>query len=147
MITAQVEPVSMRKLEKDLKRLVPEAQKKFFKLAAVAIYKDVIGHFEKERGPDGKWKRFKWPDGKIRNTRPTKRGGNKMLQDTGRLKGSIVPFVESGAAGARTNLEYAGFHNDGTSKIPKREFAYVDDATMTKLEDYLAQAITDEWKK
>lgn len=144
MVNAEVK--GLDKLSKDLKELLPASQVKFFKLASVAIYKDVIKHFEQEKAPDGKWKRFKWPDGKRRNTRPTKRGGSKVLQDTGRLKGSIVPFVSKDAAGARTNVEYAAYHNDGTKTIPKREFAYVDDLTMDKLESYLVKEIEAQWR-
>lgn len=147
-VEAKIEARSLDALSKSLEKLLPNAQKKFFKLASTAIYKDVIGHFEKEVGPGReKWKRFKWPDGKARNTRPTKRGGTKLLQDTGRLKGSIVPFVEKDSAGARTNVDYAIYHNDGTKKIPKREFAYVDEETVGKLEGYILKEIEAEWAR
>jgi phage gpG-like protein len=146
-VEAKIEAKSLSALAKNLEKLVPDAQKKFMKLAATAIFKDVVQHFEQERGPEEKWKRFKWPDGKVRNTRPTKRGGSKILQDTGRLKGSVVPFVEKESAGARTNLEYAIYHNEGTKKIPQREFAYASDETIGKLEGYLIKEIEAEWSR
>lgn len=144
MVDAKV--TGLDQLARDMQKLIPESQKKFYKLAATAIYKDVVRHFEQEKDSSGtKWARFKWPDGKVRNQRPTKRGGTKVLQDTGRLKGSVVPFVEKESAGARTNVDYAIYHNDGTKTIPKREFGYVGDETMGKLEDYLAAEIRREW--
>lgn len=146
MIKAEVK--GLDRLQADLKKLFPEAQKKFLKLASTAIFKDIAKNFEAEKDSGNqKWKRFKWPDGKIRNQRPTRRGGTKLLQDTGRLKNSVLPFVEKNAAGARTNLEYAVYHNEGTKRIPRREFAYARPETEEKLEKYLADEIGKQWDK
>src|SRR5574343_917853 len=88
MIQVDMTDQGMRDLLNDRnKSLNEQGRRKFYRKASAVMYKDVLNHFEREEGPDGKWER--WAGGL--NERPTKRGGSKMLQDTGRLRLSITP--------------------------------------------------------
>jgi len=48
----------------------------------------------------------------------------KILQDTGRLKGSIKPYSNAYGAEVKTSVEYAAAHNYGYSprNLPARPF-------------------------
>lgn len=82
-------------------------------------WKDVIDHFQNEEGPGGTWPGLKY-------TR--RRGGNKVLQDTGRLRISNRWRVVGGdEAHVYNNVAYANYHNKGTSRIPQRKFMWISD--------------------
>jgi phage gpG-like protein len=51
-----------------------------------------------------------------------------ILQDTGNLAGSIMPYADQAVAEAFTNVPYAGFHvSDAPRKrLPKRDFTDID---------------------
>lgn len=81
--------------------------------------------FREERAPDG----TPWP--KLKHRR------GKILQDTGKLRGSITGVGRGAGQGfdrrtrlsmeVGTNIDYGKFHQYGTSSIPKREFLGVSD--------------------
>lgn len=128
----------------------------------IAGHKDIIDHFEKESGPDGRWTALKPATiarrmGKIpaRSTaskRKTARatgkpfqGGIKILQDTGQMKGSILPTnvrrVTATSMLVFANSEYSAVHDEGSSKrnIPKREFMWLSN----KAKDLMLDIITE----
>lgn len=76
------------------------------------MWKDVMDHFAKEQGPAGKWKPLKYRKGKI-------------LQDTGRLRASIIQRPERKRAILETTVPYAGTHQYGTGRVPQRKFLYL----------------------
>lgn len=45
-----------------------------------------------------------------------------------------------------TDIEYAGIHQDGTNRIPQREFAGMRDETVDKLADRIADALVEKLK-
>lgn len=96
-------------------------------------FKAVIQNFSKEENKDGvKWEKWKDPKTKARiSRRPTKRGGTKLLQDTGRLRGSIRWAASNIEARVFTKVKYAKYHNYGDGSM-KRQFMYVDDKTRLK---------------
>jgi phage gpG-like protein len=51
-----------------------------------------------------------------------------ILQDTGNLAGSIMPYADGEVAEAFTNVPYAGYHISDAprKKIPKRDFTDID---------------------
>jgi phage gpG-like protein len=55
---------------------------------------------------------------------PRKDGSNRnLLVKTGKLKNSLVlSNATRNSITVSTNVDYASFHNDGTSKLSKREF-------------------------
>lgn len=111
-----------------LKNMSRKAQDTSQLMARLAIlgYKDVINHFAKEEGPDGKWKSLKAATVKRRRLGG---GDHRILQDTGRLRASIQPTVESPrrAVIATTNVIYAATHHYGDSRrnIPARPYMWL----------------------
>ena len=96
----------------DLKRMKPAYQK-------VSIYLDkwVQDNFKTEGGKVGKWPPFKaggrWVKGLGIDA------SAKLLQDTGRLKASYLPFATRNNAGIGSDLPYAKKHEEGDG-VPKR---------------------------
>jgi len=75
-------------------------------------YKDVINHFRTETGPGGvRWKGLE---------HPRQRGGSKVLQDTGRLRGSIYNGASKDTAFIVAPVKYAAIHNNG-GYVPARK--------------------------
>jgi len=63
----------------------------------------------------------------------------RMLEDSGRLRGSIGVRHKSHAGWlVSTNVPYASFHQHGTSRIPKREFFYLTNQDEQDMVDYYA---------
>jgi len=126
-----------------------------FKLLKVAFttygFADIIDHFEKERGQDGKWVQraestqhryerigsgdWKPPVGIARSAfNPT----NKLLSLTGNLRQSLLTSnVRPRGDGLEffANAEYSGVHDEGSPKknIPQREFMWLSDNAMEKM--------------
>lgn len=74
--------------------------------------------FKKEESPDGK----KWQARKVEGNadRSNRRG---LLIKSGRLRKSIrLSNVTSRSVVIGTNVNYSKYHNDGTVKIPQRQF-------------------------
>lgn len=72
-----------------------------------------MNNFKKAQDPDGRpWKPRKDGD-----------GTRALLVKSGRLRKSIrVTRADATAVRIGTNVPYAKFHNDGTTKIPQRKF-------------------------
>ena len=94
-------------------------------------YKDVIKSFRLEKNEDGsKWLRFKDRKGNRVPVRQTivkgkKRGGTKLLQDTGLLRSSIRWKSTKKWAKVFTNIKYAKYHEEGKGEM-HRSFMWVD---------------------
>lgn len=85
---------------------------------AIFLQRWVLKNFAGEGRLVGGWKSFKlggrkMSDGSIDTSA-------KLLQRTGRLRASFTPFSSRRDAGIGSDLSYAKFHNDGTSKLPVR---------------------------
>jgi len=94
---------------------------------AILMDKDVIDHFEKEKGPRSRWA-------------STARGGKK-LQDKGRLRLSIRPRSTKDQAIVGTNMVYAATHNYGDSSrnIKKRKFLWLSREIKEKIKKNMGQ--------
>lgn len=73
----------------------------------------------------GGWKEFKdggrWVSkGRGKNRRRYLDTSAKLLQDTGRLRLSHLPFSTRRSAGIGTDLPYSAAHNDGLGHLPTR---------------------------
>lgn len=109
--------------------------KQYAGLLGAIVFADVIDHFEKERGESGRWK--PWSKAYKASMAAKGRGGNKILQDTGRLKGGWLPTrYETSKAGIAwfNPVPYAGVHNDGSSRMPKRQFTWMSIKARRKME-------------
>lgn len=106
-----------------------------FKLAQVIssmMFRDVDDHFRSESGPKSKWARLK---------KPRKRGGTKLLQDTGRLKGGSRPFASKTEVGIINRVKYAGFHQFGTKNMVARKFYWLSKRAFGMIADRVGRFI------
>lgn len=95
----------------------------------VSIFLDrwVQLNFREEGGKVGGWTPFKYGGRETTNAKSNaKIDGRyvnttaKLLQDTGRLRISFIPFATTTNAGIGSDLPYAKGHEEGTSKLPQR---------------------------
>lgn len=120
-----------------------ENRKEFSNLASIVAFGDIIEHFEEERGPDGKWK--PWSKMWAQRRELMGRGSGKILQLTGRLRGSLFP--DKGRSKPNnlgvllyTNVVYAAAHQYGTDKLPARPFMWLSNKGMERL-----VSVTEKW--
>ena len=87
----------------------------------------VVQRFEQSRSPDGTaWQALK---------RPRPRGGDRPLQDTGVLMGSITAQVHGNTLQIGTATDYAHYHQFGTQHIPARPFLGVSDDLLASIQE------------
>ncbi len=107
------------------------------------VYRDIMGHFDKEEGAGGEaWQG--WSEIYAEHMEKIGRGGNKILQDNGRLRNSFVPSnyrVVSGgvvfynSAKTKDGFPYAQAHDEGGPKLPQREFMWLSEIAMEEIAD------------
>lgn len=123
-------------MDKNLKD-VQNGKSEYIGILSSIVFKDLIKHFESESGSEGKWK--PWSDIYKKHMDNTGKGGNKILQDSGRMRQSFKPTnwrkVKDGVlwfndAKTKKGFPYAFAHNEGGSKLPKREFMWLSDKAM-----------------
>lgn len=124
----------------DLQGLYTELEdlRKPFTVIKAKMYKEIIRHFEEEEGPDGKWERWQFRGRRI-NYRPYGRGGNKMLQDTGRLRNSFMWDLLPDEIRVFTEVEYASYHQFGTSKMVARPFLWFEERSYEEWAEYIVE--------
>ena len=87
----------------------------------------VLMRFEHGEAPDGTaWQALK---------RPRPRGGDRPLQDTGVLMGSITAQVHGNTLQIGTATDYAHYHQFGTQHIPARPFLGVSDDLLASIKE------------
>ena len=128
-----------------------EQRKKVFWGALTALsFRDVIKHFERQKGPEGKWK--KWSDLYATHMGRIGKGGNKILQDSGRMRQNLFQANETtrikkgqllyNPAQTKSGFGYAKAHNEGSKKLPKREFMWLTDKAVTNMSKLMAKHTT-----
>lgn len=93
---------------------------------AVIGIKDIVGHFEREEGPEGKWAPLNPSYDKWRR----KKGKTKILQFSGTLKGAFLPSnmrSDRESVTVFNPVEYAGKHDRGEDGMPQRKFMWLSD--------------------
>jgi phage virion morphogenesis protein len=92
--------------------------------------------FTEERGPEGHWKPLQQATVDRRRKGDREGRADKILQDTGRMKGSIHSVAERDSVDIGTPVVYSPFHQFGAPRagIPERPFLYVDAADAANLE-------------
>ncbi len=125
---------------------------------ALEMHADVIDHFEKESGRDGKWTPLTdyTLQQRMKNRKGGK-GGTAILQDTGMLRMSLTqagsPYginkVTKNTATVGTRVQYAALHQySGTSQsgaqVPKREFLWMSDDAMDRVMNGLSRFIMND---
>lgn len=96
---------------------------------AVFLDQWVQRNFQGEGSRIGGWKPFKY-GGRIIRKKGAKAqsienrryidGSAKLLQDTGALRHSFLPFIRKGVAGIGSELPYSKPHEDGMKGLPQR---------------------------
>lgn len=122
-----------KKLIKNSKAIT-DGQKKYLVTLGAVVYKDIIRHFEKEKDPNGGWE--EWSDIYAEHMAKIGKGGNKILQDKGRLRNSFTPTSFQKQSGgvvwfnpAKTGegFPYAYAHDEGGPKLPERKFMWLSE--------------------
>lgn len=93
-------------------------------VVSLFAFKDIIDHFRKEQGPDGRWPSLKPSYAKWKR----KQGKTKMLQFTGQLRQNFLPSNirdnDESSVTLFNPTEYAGQHDRGEG-VPERKFMWI----------------------
>lgn len=114
---------------------------------ATVGFRDIIKHFQEEKGSEGKWKKrsastqaaYKRLGKKNRTFNPS----NKLLQLTGDLRKAFLPGnIENKGRDAILFFNptpYAAVHDKGSKKqgIPQRDFMYLSEKAQDKMLDVI----------
>lgn len=124
-------------------------------IIASTVFKDILAHFDQEQGPDGQWKG--WSSIYAEHMATIGKAGNKILQDSGRLRNSFRPGnmrFEGNALGggivffnpAQTSegFPYAAAHDEGGEKLPQREFMWLSEIAMEEIGEQTLAWLLDE---
>lgn len=117
-------------------------------IIGATVFQDILDHFDKETGPAGAWD--SWSDSYAKYMESIGKGGNKILQDSGRLRQGITPSnyrpTQEGVIFYNDLLTAEGFpyahHHDEGSKNP-RPFMWVSSDAMDRIAEQLLNWIAD----
>ena len=148
---AQFTDETLGKMLKDMTNRVEDFKQKrraALGLMSANVYRDITDHFQREEGSAGKWK--KWSNAYARAMSARGKGGNRLLQDSGRLRQTFKPtsyrVMSDGVlwfnnAKTRAGAPYAYYHDEGVGNNPKRDFMWLSNKAMSKLEEELLQFV------
>lgn len=120
-------------------------------LLSAIVYQDIIKHFEEEQGSGGPWE--KWSTFYMEQMKLENKSGNKILQDTGRLRNSFTPqkYRKTSAgllwynnAKTKSGFPYAAAHDEGGSRLPKRDFMWLSSKAMDKISEQTLQFMLEK---
>lgn len=127
-------------------REMKEGDKRFVAQISAPIYKDVIDHFKQEEGQDGQW--TAWSDSYAEHMDRKGKGGNNILQYSGRLRNAFKPTMwRRGKDGltwfnnakTKSGFPYAFAHNEGGDTLPKRDFMWLSDQPLLLISQMAAR--------
>ena len=139
-----------RELTKDVKS-VSEMETKYLNAIAPLVIADVFRHFEQQAGADGGWK--PWSQPYEEHMKRIGKTGNMILQDSGRLRNSIVPGNYKKASGGvvwytnaktKKGYPYAAGHDEGDGKLPQRSFMWLSSNTLENIESLTMKFVLGE---
>jgi phage gpG-like protein len=117
-------------------------------LLSTVVFRDVIDHFQAEEGSDGPW--TAWSDVYARHMQSIGKAGNKILQNSGRLKQAFTPASWRSVTGGilwynpaktKSGFPYAKAHDEGGPVLPKRDFMWLSDDARERLAGLTLQFI------
>jgi phage gpG-like protein len=132
---------------------VEKQDKQYVGLLSAIVFKDVITHFEQEKGSKGNWK--KWSPTYQKHMQEIGRAGNKILQFSGRLRQNFKPTdYKTSAKGitwfndakTKSGFSYAAAHDSGGGKLPQRDFMWLSDKGLEQISLQTLQYLIDEGK-
>jgi len=119
-------------------------------IISATVFQDIIRHFNNQEGPDGAW--TAWSDVYEEHMQRIGKSGNRILQDTGRLRQGVKPgnyrAVSGGVlffneAKTKTGFPYAGAHDVGGPKLPQRKFMWLSNAAMESISQQVLRWVKD----
>ena len=112
-------------------------------LVSVFGFKDVIDHFGKEQGEDGKWPAL---SPAYRKWKSRKYPGRQKLVLSSRLRQSFLPantrYEGNDGVAFFNPVEYADKHDLGKDGVPQRQFMWLSGRAMNQLERGLLDQMT-----
>jgi len=139
-VKVELDARKLRAANKTLVRLQKQVSDLRIPHKKISIYLDrwVQLNFKGEGKPIGGWVPFK-SGGRNGDT------SAKLLQDTGRLRASFLPFSSKKTAGVGSDLDYSKAHEEGSGHVPQRrilpERAEVLKDVITIYENHIARSI------
>ncbi len=130
---------------------VKGGHRRFVGLLSAIVFKDILQHFKSEEGEDGPWKQ--WSDLYRAQLEKAGRGGNKILQYSGKLRQSFKPSNVKATseslswynnAQTKSGFPYAAAHNEGGGILPKRDFMWLSDTAAEDMSKQTLAFILDE---
>ncbi len=140
----------LKNLNTRLKK-IKDGEKKFVGLLSAIVYRDILSHFEDEEGSEGKWSQ--WSLFYAMKMKELGKGGNKILQDSGRLRNSFKPqnyrstsegILWFNNAQTKSGFPYALAHNEGGDQLPMRDFMWASDKAQDSIAEKTLQFMIDE---
>lgn len=125
---------------KDKAKFSATGMKQLGGIISATVFQDIIDHFKAEEGPEGSWD--DWSPSYSDFMERIGKGGNKILQNTGRLRNSFQPSnyrAQSGGvlffnpATTSEGFPYAAAHDTGGKKLPQRKFMWMSKNAMEQL--------------
>jgi phage gpG-like protein len=115
--------------------------------AAVFLDQWVQKNFQTEGGKVGGWKPFSPKTLEEIAKEDPGRLPAKLLQKTGRMRISFMPFVETDDAGIGTAIPYARSHELGIGRLPQRRLLPTKDMVMGDIRRIFDGYVTEVLKK
>ena len=123
---------------------ISERGKKYVGLLSAVILRDIDEHFFLEEGPKGRWQ--DWSTKYKRYMISKGKGGNLILQDTGRLRQGWQPsryrLTRDGVLWFNP-VRYAAQHDQGKRPHPQRKFTWISNKAIKKIEEQTVKFIED----
>lgn len=129
------------KVERNVKD-VREKDRAYVSSISAVVFQDVMDHFRMQEGSLGKWKA--WSKAYRERMERIGKGGNRLLQDNGRLRQTFTPTrwrtkVEGvewyNPAKTAKGFPYAAAHDVGGPKLPKRDFMWLSQKAFSRVAD------------
>lgn len=131
----------LKEIEKR-RKAIERRETAFGNAIGIFVFQDVLDHFKNEQGSEGKW--APWSSSYDARMKAIGKGGNNILQDTGRLRNSFTPgqwrktsqgIEWYNPAKTKDGFPYAYAHDEGGPKLPKRDFMWLSDSAMNKISE------------
>ncbi len=135
---------AIRSLSDNIKKY-KDKDREIWQLMQTIAFASTAKHFEREKGPKNKWE--SWSTVYAARMAKLGKSGNKILQDTGRLRNSIV-FAKSAADIQKgvllfNTVPYSRAHDEGNPKgnLPARPFFYFNSGDLDNMAKQVLQFV------
>jgi len=154
VMVADFQDAEVRNFLKNIDRKlsdIKDGKRKYSGLLSSIVFADVTDHFAEQKGSAGPWK--KWSNSYAEKMNEAGKGGNKILQDSGRLRQNFKPtnvkysskgYLWFNDAVVKSGFPYASAHDKGDKSLPQREFMWLSDKAMDKVSEQTLQFMLDE---